>query len=278
MKFSLVNGYKTEPRPGLQGTCAYCQSDTITKCGQVKIWHWAHKSKFSCDPWWENETEWHRAWKNQYPAEWQENIHIDFATGEKHIADIKTASELVIEFQHSAIHPDEIKTREAFYKSMVWLVDGTRLKKDDSRFRQGFNNLEPEIIDGYFRIAFPDKCFHKSWLERSKPVYFDFQGIISSDQTDEMHDPLWCLLPGREQQYALVARISRKEFIDFSSNDSKLLPTRDRFSAQLKKLQADIKDAVEAVKKIKELQAAQAAAHQQYLRSLIPRRFMHRHL
>jgi hypothetical protein len=26
------------------------------KCGQLKVWHWAHRSTRSCDPWWENET------------------------------------------------------------------------------------------------------------------------------------------------------------------------------------------------------------------------------
>jgi hypothetical protein len=90
MRFALVNGQKTEPQPKLQGLCTNCQGEMIAKCGRVKIWHWAHKSKLSCDPWWENETEWHRAWKNNFPAEWQEISNIDPVTGEKHIADVKT--------------------------------------------------------------------------------------------------------------------------------------------------------------------------------------------
>src|SRR5687768_10707008 len=130
MKFALVNGHKTEPQPNLQGICANCHNETLSKCGQVKIWHWAHKSKLHCDQWWENETEWHRTWKNHFPTECQENIHIDSITGEKHIADIKMANGLVIEFQHSAIHPTEIQGRETFYKNMLWVVDGTRLKRD----------------------------------------------------------------------------------------------------------------------------------------------------
>jgi competence CoiA-like predicted nuclease len=178
MKFALVNGDKTEAKPGLRGTCEICQSDTLAKCGTVRISHWAHKSKVTCDPWWENETEWHRAWKNRFPKDFQEIVHKDPETKEIHKADIKTANGLVIEFQRSAIKSAEMQSREAFYKNMVWLVDGTRLKNDDFRFCEGFGNLEPAIIDGYFRLAFPDKCFHKSWLESSKPVYFDFQGII----------------------------------------------------------------------------------------------------
>ena len=45
-------------------------------------------------------------------------------SGELHIADVKTPSGLVIEFQRSTIHPDEISAREVFYKKMVWVVDG----------------------------------------------------------------------------------------------------------------------------------------------------------
>ena len=71
MKYARVNGYKTEAPKGLRGTCRHCQSDMIARCGDVRIKHWKHKNKISCDPWWENETEWHRAWKNYYPTEWQ---------------------------------------------------------------------------------------------------------------------------------------------------------------------------------------------------------------
>ena len=55
-------------------------------------------------------------WKKCFPEEWQEVVH--FAEdGEKHIADVKTPSGLVIEFQHSAIKPEEQLSREGFYKN-----------------------------------------------------------------------------------------------------------------------------------------------------------------
>ena len=104
-----------------QGKAVYSDS----AYGDIKVWHWAHKSKKMCDHWWENETQWHRDWKNCFPEEWQEVVH--FAEdGEKHIADVKTPSGLVIEFQHSAIKPDEQRSRELFYRNMIWIVDGTR--------------------------------------------------------------------------------------------------------------------------------------------------------
>ena len=244
MKFALVSGSKTEPQPGLQGVCEHCQSDTFAKCGTVRIHHWAHKSKVSCDPWWENETEWHRTWKNRFPVEWQEKSHVDPATGEKHIADIKTVGGLVIEFQHSPIQPDEIKSREAFYKNMVWVVDGTRLKRDYPRFCKGFNDFRPIGIGGFFRLFFPHECLPASWLTSSVPVYFDFQ---ASDQQDERRSPLWCLFPNRIEGHALIAGVSREQFLQFSSTEPHLLFAREHLSYiseyaefQRKKAAADV--------------------------------------
>ncbi len=61
MKFAHINGYKVEATKGAKGSCPSCGSDLIAKCGEAKINHWAHKGKKSCDPWWENETDWHRS-------------------------------------------------------------------------------------------------------------------------------------------------------------------------------------------------------------------------
>jgi competence CoiA-like predicted nuclease len=84
--------------------------------------------------------------ENLFPKEWQEIVHKDSATEEKHIADIKTDKGFVIEFQRSSIPPAEIKKRENFYKNMVWVIDGTRLKRDYPRFCKGFEFSLPSII------------------------------------------------------------------------------------------------------------------------------------
>jgi competence protein CoiA len=76
----------------------------VAKCGEVRAPHWAHRSRRECDHWWEPETEWHRAWKNAFPEEWQEIVHWA-EDGEKHIADVKTGRGWVIEFQHSYFAP-----------------------------------------------------------------------------------------------------------------------------------------------------------------------------
>ena len=60
MKFAIVNGTKCEAIKRVKGFCLRCGSELIAKCGEVRINHWAHKGTRNCDPWWENETNWHR--------------------------------------------------------------------------------------------------------------------------------------------------------------------------------------------------------------------------
>ena len=76
MRFALVNGQRHEAQPNLVGKCPICDRPTVARCGEVRIWHWAHQGiNGSCDPWWENKTEWHRKWQAEFPDAWQEIVH-----------------------------------------------------------------------------------------------------------------------------------------------------------------------------------------------------------
>jgi len=145
MKYSLVNGIKQEPTPKNKGFCIFCGGATTAKCGKQKVWHWAHDSKQMCDSWWENETPWHRQWKNYFPKHNQEVIHYDVLTGEKHIADVKTDNNLVIEFQNSPMNQVELESRENFYGAMVWIING-------EKFRDNFT-IGLKIPDPFSKIA-----------------------------------------------------------------------------------------------------------------------------
>ena len=81
MRYALSNEGRIEATPKANGICQCCGSDLIAKCGTQKIWHWAHKGKRNCDHWWENETQWHRDWKDNFPKEWQEVIHYPMECG-----------------------------------------------------------------------------------------------------------------------------------------------------------------------------------------------------
>lgn len=135
MKFAIVNGERVTARPKLIGECPGCGSPMVSKCGDINVHHWAHQGKRKCDHWWENETEWHRHWKNQFPDSWQEIVH-RADDGEKHISDVKTDFGWILEFQHSFLKVDERNSRNDFYENLIWIVDGLRRKRDLQQFER----------------------------------------------------------------------------------------------------------------------------------------------
>lgn len=192
MKYALVDGARQEAQPKIPGICPCCDSPVIPKCGRVRKPYWAHKSKQICDSGKESETPWHRAWKDCFPKEWQEIVHTA-ENGNKHRADVKTDQGYAIEFQHSPIKFEERQSREDFYKSMLWIVNGTRRPND----KETFINLgkctvpvkgkgEMWKLKGGF-----EKCpLLRDWGDSNAPVFFDFGenfllGILPKDPSDE---------------------------------------------------------------------------------------------
>jgi len=220
MKFALSNGERQEAQPKLTGACIGCGAPMISKCGKEKIWHWAHKTKLECDPWWENETEWHRNWKGHFPKDWQEKIH--FAEdGQKHIADVKTDKDWVLEFQYSAINPDERASRNAFYGKLVWVVNGLRRKKDPIQFFSSLKfikNVEDPVFRRACDITSDKSAIFRDWSNNKAPVFFDFG------------EPefLWCLLPLNSEGKAVVIEVFRKQFIQLHLANS--ISQNDLFS------------------------------------------------
>lgn len=211
MKYALINNDKVEATKGAKGSCPICNSELVAKCGEVKINHWAHKGSRNCDPWWENETDWHRAWKDKFPSDWQEVVH-SAENGEKHIADVKTANSWVLEFQHSYLKPDERRSRNAFYNKLVWVVDGMRRERDDKQFQNLLKdcrviNQKPLIC----RIFYPDECrILNEWLNCNACVFFDFK------QSDKVENAvLWFLLPYKLEAGIYLMRFPKSDFIQY---------------------------------------------------------------
>lgn len=174
MKYALINGYRTEATKGAKGPCPVCGSELVAKCGETRVNHWAHKGNRNCDPWWENETEWHRSWKDNFPKEWQEIIYKDEESGEKHIADVKTDSGWVLEFQHSYINPEERLSRNSFYHKLVWIVDGVRRQRDKISFNRILEEYFIRSEDSRFKgIIGPNDCrLIKEWHTSDAFVFF----------------------------------------------------------------------------------------------------------
>lgn len=212
MKFALVDGKRQEAQPKLSGKCKACGHPMIAKCGEerLRVWHWAHKSRRHCDHWWENETEWHRAWKGQFPVDWQEIVHKD-KNGEKHIADVKTEHGWVFEFQHSYIKPKERRVRDAFYQNLVWVVDGSRRKRDIPQFEKAVS--EGEIVNAKPKIwsVITDKCaLLREWAGCHASAFFDFDGINKPKS-----GTLWWLLPWSTNGKSYILKVPCTDFIKF---------------------------------------------------------------
>ncbi len=234
-KFALIDNVRTEAIKGAKGICPFCGSELIAKCGDIKLHHWAHKGIRTCDLWWENETEWHRTWKSNFNPDWQEIILHDKITGEKHIADVRTEHGLVIEFQHSFLNSQERIKRENFYKNMVWVIDGTRLKSDYLRFLKGKTNFRPTVEKGRHLVDSPDKCFPSAWIGSLVHVVFDFKGVESIDNPDDCRNYLYYLFPKRNTRESEVAILTRDSFIN-NIIEGKWFKQPNKYEKQIEKL------------------------------------------
>jgi competence protein CoiA len=225
MQYALVNRVRQEAEPKLRGTCPNCDGEVVAKCGQKRIWHWSHLGKLECDRWWEPETEWHRAWKALFPQEWQEVIHVA-ADGERHIADVKSDRGWVVELQHSPLDPEERLSRENFYKTMVWVVDGMRHKRDLSAFRKAV--AEGDIINDsplYLDPLTGAAAMVRRWAPLRHPVFIDFGN-------EDFHiagfpppkNVLWQFLLNPRNGRVVIAAVTRESLIQFCLNGSGLQP------------------------------------------------------
>ena len=181
---------------------------------EARVNHWAHKGDRNCDPWWENETDWHRSWKDKFPTEWQEVVHFD-ESGEKHIADVKTESGCALEFQHSYLDPEERRSRNAFYSKLVWVVNGARRQTDRSQFQRKLEE-STNVIDGLLikRVHFPEECrLLKEWNDSNALVFFDFQEATDTEQSD-----FWFLLPKVSSSDTYLSPFSRDKFIELHNS------------------------------------------------------------
>jgi competence protein CoiA len=203
MQFGLVDGQRQEARPNLSAKCPACGHAMVAKCGEVRIWHWAHQNTLHCDPWWENETEWHRNWKGHFPLSWQESVY-RAESGEKHVADVRTDQDWVIEFQHSHITPEERRSRDLFYRKLVWVVDATRRKTDGAGFRKAWEVGAFVQGSAHIRRVRLDDCrLLREWSNTPAPIFFDFGNGPT----------IWWLLARCPDEPAYVAPFARSDFI-----------------------------------------------------------------
>lgn len=226
MKFALVDGIRREAEKGLTGTCIGCGNPSIPKCGLIKTKHWAHKSKFQCDRWYETKGEWHLAWQNNFPLDWQEIRHLS-SDGEWHIADVKTDKDWVIEFQRSPISIEERLERNKFYQKIVWVVDGLKYPRDEKQFYKSFQESSPISRHSAVLRVPSDRCMlFTKWCKSRSAIFLDFG-----------FEDLWCVHPVRHRSDAFIHRLERIEFLDMHLSGE---PGEKRFNEFLAKFNEDV--------------------------------------
>lgn len=167
--YAKQNGGRITATPNQKAFCPQCEGNVISKCGDIKVWHWAHEVS-DCDPWSEGETLWHREWKERFPEECRE---VTMRSSEDapacHRADIKTDTH-VVEFQHSSISGDEIREREAFYhlcegNEMAWVIDVLEYH-ENIELRHRYSDKR----SASFRWKWPRKSW---WASEYADIYLD---------------------------------------------------------------------------------------------------------
>ena len=128
MKYALLNGCKTHIDDVKKGTIGYdCwfTKNKVKACKGCYLQYWKYESEHPELPsGYENETEWHIAWKRAIKDEFCEVI---LGPNNEHRADIKTAK-YVIELQYSPIDILVAKERSDFYEKtthrrLIWVVN-----------------------------------------------------------------------------------------------------------------------------------------------------------
>ena len=211
MKFALVDDIRTTAKPRLSGVCIGCGSVVIPKCGPRRRHHWAHKSKQDCNYLREPETDWHRAWKDEFPEDWQEVVQFNEETGEKHIADIQTDHGWTLEVQNSAISEDEKESRNDFYPNLVWVVNALKMKKAHSQLLEvkavARKIVSHRLFDVYWsRGLYQDYRRRDQWFNNKSVIAFDY-GDKEKDAEDNTNW-LWVLLPDDSHQFLVPLRES----------------------------------------------------------------------
>lgn len=184
MQLALVSSDTREAAPHLTGLCPSCIKDVISKCGEIKMWHWAHVSLIDCDPWWEPETIWHRNWKNNFPIACREvTLQKD---GETHRADLRLG-DTIIELQSKTLSTREIFAREHFYVTqlkynLLWIykIDGDL----DGYYDDDSSNFKtmPKTIDGKTEwFSFRWKWMPRSLMYHHAPIFLDHKNLNYPD-------------------------------------------------------------------------------------------------
>ena len=118
---------------------------------------------------------------------------------------------------------------------MLWVVDGTRLKNDYKRLINGLPLLR-QIGQGIFGTHSVNKIFPKDWLNSSVPVIIDFMGTESLENSQDLRNYLYCLIPQKLNNESIVILCSREQFVQ-TCKDGNIITYFETLTENIEKTQ-----------------------------------------
>ena len=193
----LANGLDSKriraTKGGSNGICPECHGEVIPKCGEIMIWHWAHKVLNNCEYSLRGETDWHLAHK-QY---WLDHgAEIEVPIGSRR-ADVVYKG-VVIEFQRANETLEKITSRtlnhiENGYKVMWVFPKEVRMIDPESRFMQfmGSQTILGQVVDRFpnkIVIIIEDLAFNE-WYRVVKFYYTsNSKAFVGTFNVDTIRD------------------------------------------------------------------------------------------
>jgi hypothetical protein len=111
---------------GDRAVCPSCKEEVLAKCGEIKIWHWAHFACTACE-FGRPETEWHlrnKEWWLQKGAKIEEPVGV-------RIIDVKFKN-VGLEFQRKTDTLEEMRSRTENHLEhldfLIWVVPERKMK------------------------------------------------------------------------------------------------------------------------------------------------------
>lgn len=187
MKYALVNGIRTHINDASRGTLGndcWFPDFQVKACKGVFMQYWKYTDEKPVLPsGYENETEWHAAWKSAINDECCEVV---LGPNREHRADIHAINN-IIELQYSPIDIRDVVARTEFYKKItnsrvVWVVNVYKAQKS----KQIETKIDPTDKERFLvSWKYPKKWVVEICKRTNNNVYLD----ISPNANNLIH--LW---------------------------------------------------------------------------------------
>lgn len=153
-------------------SCPICNQEVVAKCGELMIWHFAHKTNDNNCIFGKGKGNWHYLWQNKFPIDCVEYKK------DNHIADI-FIKETAIELQESPISLEEIKERNLSWgDNTIWIVSADKPGFEEQMVNDiNTGEHSNNIYDNLYGLSFNSKNTKWYWRYPKKALLFGCKNL-----------------------------------------------------------------------------------------------------